>query len=338
MMTDDIKLSCIVTNYNARETIIQTLESVKNQTWIAWECIIVDDCSTDDSVVLIRDFIKGDPRFTLYSSPENRKQAYCWNLGISKAACNYIVLIDSDDMFHPYAFEKRAGVIRENPSYDVWLFPHVYRFEEKEGEIKILSATSHFSVNKREEILSDYLRHKLPLRWNTSSGIWRKASLLKLGGFSESLPRMVDADLYTRFLLTDMKYHETLGWTDFYYRITGSQADAQIKQEKFIQASFLYIRNSLQAAEGSSTVPYEYVKKNLRKLALHIYMITLFNNRYPKETTSDVLISAYENALLSENACRRLFKLKTGSINKFLNYRYVKSLVWILIHKLYIHR
>ena len=60
-------LSVIIATYNRENLVIQTLNSIKNQTYKDFECIIVNDQSTDNTFNVISDFIKSDNRFTLYS-------------------------------------------------------------------------------------------------------------------------------------------------------------------------------------------------------------------------------------------------------------------------------
>lgn len=74
MMMMNPLVSIIVPTYNRSHLIIETLLSVRNQIFDAWECIIVDDGSTDDTITVVTDFIKGDNRFRLLVRPDDRKK------------------------------------------------------------------------------------------------------------------------------------------------------------------------------------------------------------------------------------------------------------------------
>ena len=94
-MPNDL-ISIIVTCYNREKYIKECLESVKNQTYTNFECIIVDDGSTDSSRSIIETYLD-DPRFKYYpidhvGFPEAK------NVGLSKVTGAYTIFLDSDDV------------------------------------------------------------------------------------------------------------------------------------------------------------------------------------------------------------------------------------------------
>ena len=94
-------VSIIIANYNRADLIEETLDSIKNQSYPLFECIIVDDGSTDDSVNVIQNWIQRDNRFQFFSRPKSiRKGANaCRNWGFKeKSEGNLIKFFDSDDI------------------------------------------------------------------------------------------------------------------------------------------------------------------------------------------------------------------------------------------------
>lgn len=93
-------ISFVVTSYNYAQFIEKTLESIKHQTYKNFEIIIVDDCSTDNSVEIIEKFIQcnQDYRITMLTHDKNRGQFASMIDGLKAACGTFISFVDSDDI------------------------------------------------------------------------------------------------------------------------------------------------------------------------------------------------------------------------------------------------
>ncbi|MCX6077382.1 MAG: glycosyltransferase [Campylobacterales bacterium] len=99
--------------YNAEKYIAQTIESVLNQTYINWEMIIVDDCSTDVSRKIVKTYEKEDNRVILLESSINfGGPAKPRNRGLENAKGEYVAFLDADDVWLPEKLEKQLDFIR----------------------------------------------------------------------------------------------------------------------------------------------------------------------------------------------------------------------------------
>ena len=109
------KVSIIVPNYNRAHLIQETLDSIKSQNYSNWECIIVDDHSTDSSVDVIENFIQNDPRFQLIVRPDNKPKGAgsCRNIGFDKCGGYYVQWFDSDDIMTPEHISALVDVIEQ---------------------------------------------------------------------------------------------------------------------------------------------------------------------------------------------------------------------------------
>jgi len=96
-----VAVSIVVPCYNAAEFIAEGLQSLQRQTFADWECLVVDDCSTDDSVVVIRDLAKADPRIVLIQHESNGGAAVARNTAIEAASGTWLTLLDADDIYAP---------------------------------------------------------------------------------------------------------------------------------------------------------------------------------------------------------------------------------------------
>ena len=97
-------ISVVIPAYNAEQFLDETLESVLSQTYENWECIIVNDGSTDNTESIAKKWCEKDARFR-YFYKENSGASDTRNLGIKKARGEYIAFLDADDLYMPNFLE-----------------------------------------------------------------------------------------------------------------------------------------------------------------------------------------------------------------------------------------
>lgn len=96
-----VAVSIIIPVYNAGRYIGETLRSVRAQTFLDYEVLIVDDNSSDESPVIIESFCSADPRFSLVRNVANFGAAKCRNQMLQMSRGRYIAFLDADDLWHP---------------------------------------------------------------------------------------------------------------------------------------------------------------------------------------------------------------------------------------------
>ncbi len=108
------KVSIIIPTYNRAHLIGKTLDSVLAQTYKNWECIVVDDRSTDDTEDVLLEYLNKDLRFSYYQRPcEKLKGANaCRNIGLDNAVGEYIIFFDSDDLMTENHLEVKVDGIQ----------------------------------------------------------------------------------------------------------------------------------------------------------------------------------------------------------------------------------
>ena len=120
--------------YNQAHCLHRCLRSIQNQSLKNIEIIIVDDCSLDNSVELIKEYQKEDPRIILIEHDANRGMIKTRTDGVRKAKGKYITPIDSDDAFIHKDILKNSLYIAEKGNIDVIEFNHAMyndgRFEQ----------------------------------------------------------------------------------------------------------------------------------------------------------------------------------------------------------------
>lgn len=109
----EVNLVSIITPcYNSEKYIKETFLSIKAQTYTNWEWIIVDDCSVDKSVELIKSF--EDSRIKLFTQSDNQGAAHARNLALNNAKGRFITFIDSDDLWLPNFLETTVNYLISN--------------------------------------------------------------------------------------------------------------------------------------------------------------------------------------------------------------------------------
>lgn len=108
------KVSIITPSYNCEKYVGQAIESVQNQTYINWELLITDDCSTDRSREVITKYAESDSRIKLFCLDVNSGAGVARNNSIEKAHGRFIAFLDSDDMWMPQKLEKQLKFMVDN--------------------------------------------------------------------------------------------------------------------------------------------------------------------------------------------------------------------------------
>jgi glycosyltransferase involved in cell wall biosynthesis len=107
-------VSVITPNYNCRNFITQTIESVIAQTYEEWEMIIVDDFSDDGSYEIALNYSKKDSRIKVFRNDKNSGAAISRNKALELAQGEFIAFLDSDDLWMPEKLEIQISFMREN--------------------------------------------------------------------------------------------------------------------------------------------------------------------------------------------------------------------------------
>lgn len=126
-------ISIIVPVYNAENFIVETMDSVLVQTYHNWELLLVEDCSSDNTVTLIQQYMEktGDPRIRLIRQPSNMGAARARNRGLREANGRYISYLDADDLWEPEKLEKELAFMKEKDA--VFAFTG-YEFADETGK------------------------------------------------------------------------------------------------------------------------------------------------------------------------------------------------------------
>ena len=110
------QVSVIMPVYNGEMYLAEGIDSILEQTFEDFELIIVDDCSTDGSAAILRDYASRDERIRLIQHNRNRGSASARNSGIAASRGEFIAAMDCDDISLPQRLEKQVAFLRSLPN------------------------------------------------------------------------------------------------------------------------------------------------------------------------------------------------------------------------------
>lgn len=124
-------ISVIIPCYNSAEFLRETLDCLKNQTLDDWECIVVNDGSTDNSLNILIGYAQKDSRYK-YINKINEGPAIARNTAIAVSTGKYILPLDADDLIAPTYAEKAIKYLEEHPNTKL-VYCQCEFFGDKEG-------------------------------------------------------------------------------------------------------------------------------------------------------------------------------------------------------------
>ena len=110
-MKNNPLVSVVIPSYNSGKFISETLKSVSSQTYEEIEIIVVDDCSTDNTIEIIKKH--NDPRLVLIQLEKNKGVANARNVGIANSKGTYIAFVDSDDVWIKDKLKKQIKIMEQ---------------------------------------------------------------------------------------------------------------------------------------------------------------------------------------------------------------------------------
>ena len=114
ILREENMVSIIMPSYNTASYIKESIQSVLNQTYTNWELIIVDDCSSDNTVKIVQEISKKDPRVRILKQNTNGGAAKARNRSLNEATGRYVAYLDADDIWKPSKLEKQIQFMNEH--------------------------------------------------------------------------------------------------------------------------------------------------------------------------------------------------------------------------------
>lgn len=194
---DDFLVTVIIPTFDRAHLIGETLDSIIAQTYCNWECIIIDDGSTDNTSNLVGEYIKKDIRFSYLKRPDDTAKGAnaCRNIGLDNANGDLIVFFDSDDLMISEHIElKVKGMLKNDVDYVI--------FRTKFFNSDLNYIDKYYQFDKYEITPINYVTQRI--NWLTYD-ICLKSSLAKSIRFNENLQSGQEYNYFCKLILISNK-------------------------------------------------------------------------------------------------------------------------------------
>lgn len=196
------EISIIMATYNRLRYIEESLNSIVNQSYKNWECLIIDDGNNDATKKVLYELSKKDRRFRYFSRPDNYAKGLSGarNFGLDKAKGKYYIFFDDDDIVHPQNLEISLNELIESGG-DFCRYEKTPFFGD--SGISFRSVTGDFSrMNFSLERLDEMVTGKIPFASCTVLWSYKCFDSIR---FNEDLHYAEEWECYTRILLEGFK-------------------------------------------------------------------------------------------------------------------------------------
>ena len=216
-------ISIIIPCYNQEKYIAECLDSIVVQTFKDFEAIIINDGSTDNSLKVIKPYLKKHSNMRLINQTHRGGVVSARNLAIQKAKGTYIFPLDADDKIRPDCLEKLYQAMEEN-----------------KGDI-IASRVMLFGLKNEEMFLPSPTRfHMIIGNCITNSSLFKKADAVKIGGYDETFKEgLEDYDFWLNLVLHQKCKIYRVPEILFDYRIKAYSESRNTQQKKLMHKELL---------------------------------------------------------------------------------------------------
>lgn len=248
-------ITIIIPTYNRASIIIKTLESIRKQSFKDWTCIIVDDHSSDNTQIVVTDYIQNDSRFRYLVNTHKKGAQGARNTGLYYSNTDWVFFFDSDNQMHPDCLKELSAAITNDVDI-IQCFSVVLSI--KSGEKKRV-----FNWKNYGHIHDVLLDGQTYVDFNHA--IIRRSKVIDIGGLDENCPCMQEYDTHLR--LSNIANYTTV--------------------EKFLVDYFVGSEDAISTSTTRDIVGKIYILKkylselNLRRKRLKyyvFYLVTLIQN------------------------------------------------------------
>lgn len=287
--------SLILPIYNAEHFLRQTLNSISNIDYLAFEVIMINDGSTDNSEKICLEFCRKMSNFKLHKNEKNIGLIKSLNKGLLLANGKYIVRVDSDDLFHKLILKEYFKKIKSlNANTNFIITSKSYYIKEE----KIVKPVFRYSV--KSENIKKILFLENQINHPSSCFPNRKNNNL-LYGNEAKVSYFEDCDLWIRMVAEGYEIYRTNA-VYLYYRVHNESITKKFNSEKSILKENYLLKSELKDFFNLNEISliaggYEigdlsffsfesnlnkYLKSKTRDLDLRVWMLFYFLNLYKK--------------------------------------------------------
>ncbi|MFN3756554.1 MAG: glycosyltransferase family 2 protein [Flavobacterium sp.] len=267
-MGEEPKISVIIPTFNRAHLIGDTLESVLHQTYTNWECLVVDDGSSDDTLSVVQRYHIEDNRIKFVQRPLDRTKgsSACRNIGFEQSQGDVIQWLDSDDLLLPNAFESYIKFFNE--SVDAVI-----------GKVTLTDLLSGDVIKTNSLVYSHLIEDYFggDVTFYVCGPMWRR-SFLKMQPqlFKEDLPILIDWDFNLRMLCASPRLYFLKHAFILYRQHEFSlKSNKKLLQPEKLKAAFKVRYEQFNILSQNALARRSVLKRHLRDMHLYIVKFSL---------------------------------------------------------------
>ncbi len=241
-------VSVLMANYNNGKYIEEAIKSVINQDHTAWELMIVDDFSSDNSAAILNEYAANDERIKIFFNEENKGCGFTKAMAANLAGGEYMIFLDPDDTLAPNAISALLSVHLNNPDCSI-AYATNFICDENLNILNVFTYPGQVAPGDTQLGIDS---EKI-----TAPALFKSEAYHKTDGISSKLGKAVDQDLYAK-----LEEYGNVIFTDkplYYYR----QHSGGISQSHFennLKAQYWYMIVARDAYQRRKRNPSAFVR------------------------------------------------------------------------------
>ncbi|MCV3399749.1 glycosyltransferase family 2 protein [Campylobacter lari] len=273
------QISIILPTYNVEKYIARALESCINQTFKDIEIIVVDDCGSDKSIDIAKEYASKDDRIKIIHNEKNLGTFASRNIGVLNSSSPYIMFLDPDDYLELNACEECINLLlKKEKNVDLIWFNFLY---DKQGTI----SKDNFLKDKFYTV-SEYCQLILKQKnsicyWNLCSKLIKKQiyldALLHLKNQNQTKLTMAEDALVFFFIILNCKTIITSS-KNIYYYFQNCKSSVNIKNIVIIQKNLIDEKKVIDLLKSFLKNNKNNINKNICKLLRNLIINLMINN------------------------------------------------------------
>lgn len=184
------KVSTIITTHNRINDLEKAIESVKKQTYMPIECIVVDDASTDSTKEWMEKKQDEWLRYIRIEQNESKGGNHARNIGMLAAQGDYVAYLDDDDIWLPEKIEKQVNLLKQDTRIGLVYCGRLYRSGNENNDTVIIP-DSYFTGDLSKKVFTKIIA-------TTSTFLINRNLLIDVGGFDEDLKFWQETEMMIR--------------------------------------------------------------------------------------------------------------------------------------------
>ncbi|MBT8376653.1 MAG: glycosyltransferase family 2 protein [Bacteroidia bacterium] len=247
-------VSVIVPCYNQAHYLQSSLQSLLEQIYTNWECIIVNDGSPDNTEEIAKQWCKKDKRFS-YISKQNGGLSSARNAGIAKSKGDFILPLDADDLLHPKYLQLTVPLLQKSDNIAIVSCFSQFFDGDKDNvihQLKPVGTTVHAILFENELI---------------ATSLYRKASWVEVGGYDETMKNgFEDWEFWLSILKSGKEYRVVDEFLFYYRKAKASMLVDTLENHRETNMEYIMLKHKdLYIAHYDNTIKYLFYLLNSKK-------------------------------------------------------------------------